>query len=186
MPKNNRNGQAEVWTDDLLDQVMAELSPTMRSLFSICRYTGCRVSEARQLQADDLVNGCIVFRKTTTKGQQTRQVPMHSELQRVLGESELPTTGYLFPGCGECQGHGEAKRPISRQACDKALRIACDRLGYEGFSTHSFRRTALTRMSNAGVPLRVIQEISGHRSLQELQRYLEVTGAQVEGAIAHL
>jgi len=52
----------------------------------------------------------------------------------------------------------------------------------EGFSTHSFRRTALTQMSNAGIPLRVIQKISGHRSLAVLQEYLEVGDAQVRGA----
>jgi integrase/recombinase XerD len=52
----------------------------------------------------------------------------------------------------------------------------------EGFSTHSFRRTALTQMSNAGIPLRVIQKLSGHRSLAVLQEYLEVGDAQVRGA----
>ena len=52
----------------------------------------------------------------------------------------------------------------------------------EGFSTHSFRRTALTQMSNAGIPLRVIQKLSGHRSLAVLQEYLEVGDAQVKGA----
>jgi integrase/recombinase XerD len=41
-------------------------------------------------------------------------------------------------------------------------------------------------MSNAGIPLRVIQEISGHRNLEQLQRYLEVTDAQVLGAAASL
>ncbi|WP_442939264.1 tyrosine-type recombinase/integrase [Nostoc sp.] len=46
-------------------------------------------------------------------------------------------------------------------------------------STHSFRRTALTQMSNASIPLRVIQEISGHRNLEQLQRYLEVSDEQV-------
>jgi integrase/recombinase XerD len=30
-------------------------------------------------------------------------------------------------------------------------------------------------MSSAGIPLRVIQEISGHNDLGTLQRYLEVT-----------
>ncbi|WP_431193613.1 tyrosine-type recombinase/integrase [Trichocoleus desertorum] len=59
-------------------------------------------------------------------------------------------------------------------------------MGRVGVSTHSFRRTALTRMSSAGVPLRVIQEISGHRSLQALQRYLDVSEGQLEGAIATL
>ena len=52
----------------------------------------------------------------------------------------------------------------------------------EGFSTHSFRRTALTQMSNAGIPLRVIQKLSGHRSLAVLQEYLEVGDAQIRGA----
>ena len=178
MPKNNRNGQAEIWDDKTLMMVMNELSPSMRSLFSICRYTGCRVSEARQLRAEDLVNGHIVFRKTTTKGQQTRQVKIHPALAEVLEGESLPKSGYLFPGRGE--------KPVTRQACDKALRSACDRLGFDGFSTHSFRRTALTRMSNAGVPLRVIQEISGHLSLAELQKYLAVTQEQMEGAIALL
>ena len=179
MPKNNRNGQAEIWDDKILDMVMAELSPSMQVLFSICRYTGCRVSEARQLKAEDVVNDHIVFRKVTTKGQSTRQVKLHPTLADVLGNEALPNTGYLFPG-------RKGDRPITRQACDKALREACDLLGFEGFSTHSFRRTALTRMSNAGVPLRVIQEISGHRSLAELQKYLAVTEEQVEGAIAFL
>ncbi|MBD2121324.1 tyrosine-type recombinase/integrase [Trichocoleus sp. FACHB-262] len=58
--------------------------------------------------------------------------------------------------------------------------------GLVGVSTHSFRRTALTWMSSVGIPLRVIQEISGHRSLQALQRYLEVSELQLEGAIAAL
>ena len=59
-------------------------------------------------------------------------------------------------------------------------------LGLEGVSTHSFRRTALTNMSNAGIGLRIIQEISGHRDLSQLQNYLEVAEAQVLGAIASL
>ena len=41
-------------------------------------------------------------------------------------------------------------------------------------------------MSAAGVPLRVIQQISGHRSLQVLQKYLEVSEPQVESTIAVL
>ena len=59
-------------------------------------------------------------------------------------------------------------------------------MGIIGVSTHSFRRTALTQMSNAGIPLRVIQEISGHRNLEQLQRYLEVRDEQVLGAAATL
>ena len=41
-------------------------------------------------------------------------------------------------------------------------------------------------MSNANVPIRVIQEISGHKSLTALQRYLEVKPEQVSAALALL
>jgi integrase/recombinase XerD len=66
------------------------------------------------------------------------------------------------------------------------LRQVCEKLEWEGISTHSFRRTALTRMSDAGVPLRHIQAISGHRSLSALERYLGVTEQQKQSAIASL
>jgi len=41
-------------------------------------------------------------------------------------------------------------------------------------------------MSNAGIPLRVIQEVSGHRTLDELYKYLEVREDQVLGAVSSL
>jgi integrase/recombinase XerD len=41
-------------------------------------------------------------------------------------------------------------------------------------------------MSNAGIPFRVIQQVSGHRTLTELQKYLEVSDAQVKGAVSAL
>ncbi|MBD1865295.1 MULTISPECIES: tyrosine-type recombinase/integrase [Trichocoleus] len=63
---------------------------------------------------------------------------------------------------------------------------ARDRLDPIEVRTHSFRRTALTQMSSAGVPLRVIQEISEPHSLQAPQRYLEISGLRLEGAVAVL
>jgi integrase len=51
---------------------------------------------------------------------------------------------------------------------DKILKSASKRVGLSGVSTHSFRRTALTMMSSAGIPLRVIQEISGHNDERDV------------------
>jgi len=41
-------------------------------------------------------------------------------------------------------------------------------------------------MSNAGIPLRIIQEISGHRNLEQLQTYLKVLPDQVRGTVSAL
>jgi integrase/recombinase XerD len=89
---------------------------------------------------------------------------------------------YLFPRRHPSH-HWKHLHPDS---ADKILREAFSRVGIEGASTHSFRRTALTQMSNAGYPLRIIQEISGHNNLEQLQHYLEVKPDQVKGAIASL
>lgn len=176
--KNQRHGQAAVLTEDQMTEILAECDPKYAALFGVCYYTGCRISEAIQLQATDLVGGTIVFRASTTKTKQTREVPISSKLQALLEGYGLPATGPLFPG-----RNGGV---MTTQAADLMLRKICDYLGFKGVSTHSFRRTALTRMSAAGVPLRDIQSISGHASLATLQRYLEVSETQKKSAIAVL
>ncbi|MBE9160363.1 site-specific integrase [Nodosilinea sp. LEGE 06152] len=179
MPKQNRHDQAEIWSADQFEQVMGELSPKMRSLFSICYYTGCRVSEARQLRAEDVVGNTLVLRKATTKTKRTRAVPIHPKLKAVLAAADLPGRGYLFPG-------RSGDKPITRQACDLALRKACDRLGLRGYSTHSNRRTWATRLDKAGVRLKAIQDLGGWSSMAALQRYLEVSEEEKVEAIAQL
>ncbi|WP_277876047.1 tyrosine-type recombinase/integrase [Trichocoleus sp. FACHB-262] len=99
----------------------------------------------------------ITLRKANTKGkQETRHIPVNAVLKEYL---EMYRAGagkqYLFP-----ERHGRGY--INPKLADEILRETCDRLGLGGVSTHSFRRTALTQMSSAGVPLRVI---AGHCSL---------------------
>ena len=141
--------------------------------------TGYLVSSARQLRAKDVVGNTLVLRKATTKTKRTRLVPLHPKLKAVLGETGLPSSGYLFPGRG---GQG----PITRQACDTALRKACDLLGLRGYSTHSNRRTWATRLDKAGVRLKAIQDLGGWSSMAALQRYLEVSEDEKVDAIAQL
>jgi integrase/recombinase XerD len=170
--KNQRNGQAEILSEAQVTLLLAELSPKMRATFAICYFTACRVSEALQLTADDVQGGKISFRRVTTKTNHSREVPIAPALAKILQECQLPTSGKLFG--------------VTRQAADKALRKGCDRLAIKGVSTHSFRRTAATRLHQKGVPLRVIQKIGGWSSLQALQLYLEVSQEQVVEAIGWL
>jgi len=88
-------------------------------------------------------------------------------------------TTYLLPGRHRCHHW----KHIYEDSALATLSEAYQRVGIEGASSHSFRRTALTQMSNAGIPLRVIQEISGDHNLEQLQRYLEVKPEQVRSAI---
>ncbi len=180
--KVDGNGQGKILTPDELRLLFTSglLTERDRALFGICLFTGCRVSEALALQTKDIRGGTLTFRKSTTKGKlKTRVVDIQPGLMKLLAEYQ-PQTGALFPGM-----RGRALT-LTRFAADKILRDACDRVGLVGVSTHSFRRTALTMMSSAGIPLRVIQEISGHNDLGTLQRYLEVTPEQRRKAVASI
>lgn len=178
--KVSGNGQGKILTPEELRLLFTDGFTTCRdhALFGICLYTGCRVSEALALQTSDMKSGTITFRKSTTKGKlKTRVVDIQAGLAEILAEYQ-PLAGALFPGL-----RGVTER-LTRFAADKILRDARKRVGLVGVSTHSFRRTALTMMSSAGVPLRHIQEISGHNDLGTLQRYLEVTPEQRKKAVS--
>ncbi|GAC1467428.1 MAG: site-specific integrase [Chamaesiphon sp.] len=178
--KVDGNGQGKILTPDELRLLFASglRSERDRALFGICLFTGCRVSEALALQTTDIRSGTLTFRKSTTKGKlKTRVVDIQPGLAQLL-DAYPRSPGPLFPGLRGVTEH------LTRFMADKILRDACKRVGLEGVSTHSFRRTALTMMSSAGIPLRHIQEISGHNDLGTLQRYLEVTPEQRRRAVA--
>lgn len=178
--KISGNGQAKFLSPEELRLLFAKglRSPRNRLLFGICLFTGCRISEALALQTTDIRGGVITFRKGITKGKlKTRAVDIQPDLAHLLVYYQ-PKSGMLFPGM---RGRSQT---LTRSAADKILRDACNRVGLVGVSTHSFRRTALTMMSSAGIPLRVIQEISGHNNLSTLQTYLEVTPEQKRTAVA--
>jgi integrase/recombinase XerD len=187
--KIDRYGQAKILTPEEIQILFREglTTPRDRALFGICLYGAARIREACSLRTADVYNRKgyprtdLIIRKGNTKGKlSTRTVPVIEELRSLLiNYYPNPRTWFLFPGRHN-QGH------IHPDSAAKILRDACYQLDIEGVSTHSFRRTALTQMSNAGIPLRVIQEISGHRSLGVLQGYLEVTPEQVRGAASSL
>lgn len=186
--KVNRHGRARVLSQQEIQSIFSHGLQNLRdrTLFAVCLFTACRIREACTLLTADiyapsgLIRPKLTLRKANTKGKlATRSIPVIEDL-RVLLTSYKPQAGdvYLFPG--RCNGH------ISHDSGARILRSAFQTVGVEGASSHSLRRTALTQMSSAGIPLRIIQEISGHRNLEQLQAYLEVTDDQVLGAAATL
>lgn len=182
--KIDGNGQAKVLTTEELKKLFecGLQNDRDRLIFAICLFTGCRISECLALQWSDLKGNVLTLRKANTKGKaKTRSISIHPRLQEYLNQYDSSKKGQH-----ELIFKGRSGAHLSRYSADKILKKACDRVGLEGVSTHSFRRTALTQMHNAGVPLRHIQSISGHADLSTLQRYLEVSEQQRDAAIATL
>jgi len=187
--KRDRHGKAKILTQQEIQLLFNQGLPTLRdrALFAICLYTACRIREACTLLSEDIYTNTgdlrthLTIRKQNTKGKlATRTLPIIDDLRTLL-RLYYPQAGwrYLFPGKrGAAHIHSDSAARILRQACET--------VGIQGVSTHSFRRTALTQMSDNNIPLRVIAEVSGHRNLAQLNAYLEVRPEQVLGAISSL
>ena len=162
---------------------MSVCSPKLRAVLSTTRFTACRISEALSLKWSNATATDIVIPKAVTKGKKnTRTMPLNPKLADELKtwkevwtstfNKEPEPNDYIFPGRGGVSEH------YSRKTVDEKFRSTCKKLGIEGASTHSFRRSALTAASSAGIPVRHIQALSGHASLDMLQRYVDVSNTQ--------
>lgn len=186
--KRDRHGKGKVLSQAEIQLLFSQglTNQRDRCLFAIMMFSACRVNEACTLLSEDVydkagrVRSHLTIRKKNTKRKlATRTLPIIQELRTILAAYEQQAgLVYLFPG--RYGGH------ITSDSAMRILRKACERVGIEGASTHSFRRTALTQMSDNNIPIRVIAEVSGHRNLSQLQAYLEVRPEQVLGAVSSL
>jgi len=191
--KKNGRGKASVFeANDFHKLIDATVGENHKMIFQLAYWTGARVGEVRRLPvvsvfgSDGKVEPMITFWSEITKNQENRQVPVHGTLKSLLERYWLMTPGlvnqfYLFPG----QSGNEA---IQFQSVDDAFRraiIKAELIG-KGYSCHSMRRSAITKMHNCGIATGIIMQVSGHKSLSSLQHYLHVSDEQVRGAIATL
>lgn len=167
--KNNRHGKAATLSDEQFAALLeAAPSDIHRTLWLLQRRTAARISEALQLRWCD-VEGCITFRKETTKTKTTRQIPLTDDLSRALAalyEPDTDRTSFIF------HSRDSRTQPLTRQAADRALRATCQKLGFKGVSTHSFRRTTATNLAQH-FALHEVASFTGHQSLSALQHYLQ-------------
>ena len=183
MPKINRNGQSEVLDTEQMDQLMEQLDAASRAILSVCRYSACRINEALSLRWESITPSHVVIPKACTKKKMgTRSIPLNPLLKEEMDKwraiwagsqgREPEKTDLLFPARKDVN----AKFP--RRTVDHALRMACSKLNIIGFSTHGFRRSALTQAHSRGIPLKTLQVLSGHASLDMLSKYISITEAQ--------
>ncbi len=169
-------GQAKILSPKEIDSVFKILESNRdKSLFGLGIYSGMRIGEIIRLQQDQVftdegVRYQITVKRLKKKNTVYSDIPIHPKLRQLLKayRDEVRDDLWLFPSSESVDGH------ISRARAHDILAGAFETLKLDGASTHSMRRSCLTYMSRAGIPLRTIQEISGHSNLGQLQAYLQV------------
>ena len=149
-------------------------------------YAGLRAIEIAALKyADvydeqDAVRDQFTLRATQSKGGRTRTVYIGSKLKRALKEYQASIVRNkedmpLFPS--QKGGHFSANT-----MCQLFLDIykAC---GLIDASSHSGRRTYITKLANKGVGVRLLAELAGHSHISTTQRYIDVNAEQLKEAV---
>lgn len=194
--KNNRKGQAAIWTSSLIKKMRSRLkSPQQRLIFEISLFTGERIGAIVQLKLSDVYdnNGKVLSqitfasstRKATKHGlAKTRQVAIHPDLKLFLSQYAPPAHGYwdssqyLF-ATNSKRGH------IGLRAVDKYWRAILKDLGVRGFSTHSSRRWVINSLRKSGVAIVTIAEVMG-MNINTVRHYLDNDPTECKRAIATL
>lgn len=149
-------------------------------------YTGLRAKEIAALRVGDVyddegsVRTQFTLTAAQTKGARTRTVFVNKPLAQQLStyrawRSTDNAAVALFPS--QKGGHFSANT-----MCQLFLNIY-KQCGLSDASSHSGRRTFITRLANKGVGVRTLAALAGHSSIQTTQRYIDVNDAQLANAV---
>ena len=142
--------------------------------------TGARKNEIWKLSWDkvDLKNRYILFEET--KNDEPRSVPLQGHaLELMLERSKVPRidTDLVFPSRVDRHKHFDFRRPF--QMALKAAQI-------EDFRWHDLRHCAASYLVMAGVDMRTVAEILGHKTIQMTQRYAHLSPEHLKDAVSKM
>ena len=183
--------QARTLTDKQIKIVYAHCSTRRhaardRAIVAFSFMAGLRAKEIAALTIDNVckedgkIREEFVLSKEQTKGRKARRVFLSQKLRQEL---ELYFRGVkLRKGCFALFQSQKGKAFSANTMCQLFLNIY-SQCGIEGASSHSGRRSLLTKLASKGVGVRVLAEIAGHSSITITQRYLDANDEQMRAAV---
>ena len=137
---------------------------------------GLRISDILKLRLCDIVRDGDRYRLSITEQKTGKQrvftVPLviQQYIENYCLRNGIGKTDLIFP--------------ITERQIQKQLAIVCDYLGYEGISTHSFRKWYATEIyKNNGYDITLVQRLLQHSSAAITQRCIGIEPERIEKAI---
>ena len=161
--------------------------PDWRAMVVVALNTGLRLGELLALRWKhvDLVLGQLVVCENdwrgvigTPKGHKARVVPLNNAALAVLN--------------GHCHRRGALvfSRPdgtrLTYQQCRRPLLRTCKAANVTPVQWHALRHTFASQMAMKGVPLKAIQDLLGHATIEMTMRYAHSTEAATRAAVFSL
>lgn len=163
-----------------------------RVIILLSFYAGLRACEIAGLDwpmvlaSDGSIDDTALLTGGITKGGRPRAIPLSPKLQTALRRlhrvEDRPSQGPIV--------RSDRGRHMTAGSIVNWFGALYRELGFDGCSSHSGRRTFITRaarlLTKSGGSLRDIQELAGHRALTTTERYIEGDRASQRRLIALL
>jgi integrase len=144
--------------------------------------TGMRRGEILNLRWSDVDMKTHTIYLGKTENGESRHVPISNRLFSVL--SGLPRrlgSDHIFTGEPKIGKTGNPFHDVRT-----SFENACRKSEVEGFRFHDLRHTAASHLAMAGVPLRTVGEILGHKTAVMTERYAHLTPEHTRKAVESL
>ena len=153
---------------------VSDRAPHMRPILVLAYETGMRRGEILGLRWKDLQRRPGFVYLPDTKNGASRWVPLNGEAREVLRAwPRRVDTDLVFVGPNG--------KPIT--TIKTAWKTLCGKARVEDIRFHDVRHTFTTRMLEAGVDIRSIMAITGHKSTSMFQRYSHPSDSHLKAAV---
>ncbi len=146
-----------------------------RAMLSLLYSCGLRRGELLDLRITDIDSRRNVVNIRRAKGDKDRQVPLSPKILEMLRKyfKEYRPITWLFEG-------EKPDTPYSAESLHKVFTVAKRKAGIIiPFKLHGLRHCYATHLMEAGVSLRYIQELLGHRYIKTTEIYLHVSSESI-------
>lgn len=157
-----------------------------QTILQLSYYAGLRACELAALtvgdvyDADGMTKSVITLNSTQTKGQRSRTFYVNSRLQRLLADYHSKC---LFRAEHDPLFQTQQGGAFSANTMSQLFLNIYHSCGLHGCSSHSGRRSFITRLADQGVAVHLLAALAGHRSIQTTQRYITVNEALLTRAV---
>jgi len=182
--KTEGNGRVRFLSDAeelRLRAVILRRFPKFLPHFLLSIHTGMRMTEQYGQRWNQVDFERKQIHLNRTKNGEPRTIPLNavalSALTEMQGEKERPASEPVFPS---------ARTGHSLQGSRGWFSSALEEAKITGYSWHCNRHTFASRLVMAGVDLRAVAELLGHRTLQMVMRYSHLAGEHQAAAVERL
>jgi integrase len=158
-----KGGTRHTWTDAELAAYERRwpLGTRERLAYALLLHTGQRGGDVVKMRRSDISAGAIAVVQQKTGA--ALSLPIHPDLAAAMRAG--PSNGFNLIGAPN-------GRPISRAALTDLVKRAAKQAGLPPECLpHGLRKAQLRRLAEVGATVKEIASISGHKTLQEIERY---------------